>query len=65
MAGKPKSKSQIKQSMNVSDMMPHDTLTGLLIDEIGWVKKGTKIVGVAHQYCGNVGKTANSQVAVF
>ncbi len=51
--------------MNVSDMMPHDTLTGLLIDEIGWVKKGTQMVGVAHQYCGNVGKTANSQVAVF
>ncbi len=52
-------------SMNVSGMMPHDTLTGLLIDESGWVKKGTKSVGVAHQYCGNVGKTANSQVAVF
>lgn len=52
-------------SMIVSGMMPHDTLTGLLIDESGWVKKGTKSVGVAHQYCGNVGKTANSQVAVF
>ena len=52
-------------SVNVSEMMPQDTLTGLLIDESGWVKKGTKSVGVAHQYCGNVGKTANSQVAVF
>lgn len=38
---------------------------GLLIDESGWVKKGDKSVGVGHQYCGNVGKTANSQVAVF
>jgi len=52
-------------SIHVSGMMPYDTLTGLLIDESGWVKKGTKSVGVAHQYCGNVGKTANSQVAVF
>ncbi len=50
---------------NVNSMMPQDTLTGLLIDESGWVKKGTKSVGVGHQYCGNVGKTANSQVAVF
>ena len=52
-------------SSHVSDMLPQNTLTGLLIDESGWVKKGTKSVGVAHQYCGNVGKTANSQVAVF
>lgn len=50
---------------NVNFMMPQDTLTGLLIDESGWVKKGIKSVGVGHQYCGNVGKTANSQVAVF
>ena len=50
---------------NVSRSLPHQTLTGLLIDESGWVKKGDKSVGVGHQYCGNVGKTANSQVAVF
>jgi len=30
----------------------------LLIDESGWVKKGTKSVGVAHQYCGNVREIA-------
>ena len=45
--------------------LPKAKLTGLLIDESGWVKKGGKSVGVDHQYCGNVGKTANSQVAVF
>jgi SRSO17 transposase len=50
---------------DVSQAFPKDTLTGLLIDESGWVKKGDKSVGVGHQYCGNVGKTANSQVSVF
>jgi len=50
---------------DVSQSLPKQTLTGLLIDESGWVKKGDKSVGVSHQYCGNVGKTANSQVAVF
>ena len=50
---------------DVSSSLPKQTLTGLLIDESGWVKKGDKSVGVGHQYCGNVGKTANSQVAVF
>lgn len=37
----------------------------MLIDETGWVKKGVKSVGVGHQYCGNVGKVSNSQVAVL
>ena len=50
---------------DVSQSLPKKTLTGLLIDESGWVKKGNKSVGVGYQYCGNVGKTANSQVAVF
>ena len=50
---------------DVSRSLPKGTLTGLLIDESGWVKKGKKSVGVGHQYCGNVGKTSNSQVAVF
>lgn len=50
---------------DVSKSLPKQTLTGLLLDESGWVKKGKKSVGVDHQYCGNVGKTANSQVAVF
>ena len=52
-------------SRHVNQVMPRRKLTGLLIDESGWVKKGNKSVGVGHQYCGNVGKTANSQVAVF
>lgn len=49
----------------VSSVLPKRKLTGLIIDESGWVKKGDKRVGVGWQYCGNVGKISNSQVAVF
>lgn len=54
---------QVAQEVNSS--LPKGKLTGLIIDESGWVKKGHKSVGVGHQYCGNVGKLSNSQVAVF
>lgn len=37
----------------------------LVVDETGFVKKGTKSVGVAAQYSGTVGKIANSQIGVF
>lgn len=50
---------------DVSAVLPKRKLTGLIIDESGWVKKGDKSVGVGWQYCGNVGKISNSQVAVF
>jgi SRSO17 transposase len=36
----------------------------VLIDESGVVKQGSDSVGVAAQYCGAVGKVANSQVGV-
>jgi len=37
----------------------------LIVDESGDPKQGHHSAGVAHQYCGKVGKVCNSQVGVF
>src|SRR6266511_3992155 len=37
----------------------------LVVDETGFVKKGTKSAGVQRQYTGTVGKVENCQVGVF
>jgi SRSO17 transposase len=37
----------------------------ILVDESGMVKQGQHSVGVARQWCGSVGKVANSQVGVY
>jgi SRSO17 transposase len=37
----------------------------LVVDETGFLKKGSKSVGVAKQYCGTVGKVDNCQIGVF
>jgi len=43
-----------------------DVASGVLIvDETGFLKKGAHSCGVASQYCGTVGRSANCQVGVF
>jgi len=37
----------------------------LIVDETGFLKKGTKSVGVARQYSGTAGRRENCQIAVF
>ena len=39
--------------------------SSLIIDESGCPKKGTRSVGVARQWCGQLGKVENCQVGVF
>jgi SRSO17 transposase len=58
--------SLLKISRNyVWDQMErHGGIIAYIVDDTGMKKKGTHSVGVARQYCGNVGKTENCQVAV-
>ncbi len=44
---------------------PGDPGGVLVVDETGFVKKGTKSAGVARQYSGTAGRIENSQIGVF
>jgi SRSO17 transposase len=49
----------------VVDHLGEATSGVLIIDDTGFVKKGDQSCGVAQQYTGTVGETANCQVGVF
>ena len=45
-------------------MTEQGSVVAWVVDDTGFVKKGTHSVGVARQYCGQVGKQENCRVAV-
>ncbi len=45
-------------------MLRHDPVLAWVVDDTGFPKKGRESVGVARQYCGQVGKQDNCRVAV-
>jgi SRSO17 transposase len=48
----------------LAGMKENGPVVAWIIDDTGFVKKGTHSVGVARQYCGQVGKQENCRVAV-
>jgi hypothetical protein len=54
---------QVRQSV-LPQMEQDGPVIAWIVDDTGLLKKGTHSVGVARQYCGQIGKQDNCQIAV-
>jgi SRSO17 transposase len=54
---------QVRQSV-LPQMEQDGPVIAWIVDDTGFLKKGTHSVGVARQYCGQIGKQINCQIAV-